>query len=147
MVQVDLSVKNIMSTNLVTFKEGDLVSEVCKAMAKNKISCVLIVKRGRPVGVISERDIVRKINARQRFSKDVSAGVVMSARLKSVEQSESIFEAVKIMRKNRIRRLPVMKRGRLVGLVTETDILRATTNLFKFLNESLVLFMTDSSAR
>ncbi len=111
-------VKNVLSTET----SSNLVDAV-RLMVEKGIGCVVITKNGNPVGILTERDIMKEIaKDRNAFDKDV--GSLMRRPLISVSPDTLVVDALDLMRKKAIRRLPVVNRGKLEGLVTvHTDLL------------------------
>jgi CBS domain-containing protein len=92
-------------------------------MTDKGVGCVIVVVQAFPVGIITERDIVRRIVAK-RASFDTKITDVMTKTLITVEPETSLKEAARIMSSNKIRRLPVLKDNRLVGIVVASDFVR-----------------------
>ena len=86
------------------------------------ISFLVVVKESKPVGIISERDIVRKIVAENKQASEIQLESIMSKKFKWVEQNASIESAVQKMLNNNIRRLVVLENEKLVGVITQTDL-------------------------
>jgi CBS domain-containing protein len=91
-------------------------------MADNNISSVIVMKGDEIVGIVTERDLVRKVCANDIPSSKVNIVSVMSAPVITAESDLPIEAAVQRMFNNRIRRLPVVENGKLVGIVTISDI-------------------------
>ena len=91
-------------------------------LKEKHISFLVVVKDSKPVGVISERDIVRKIVAESVDSKSTQLEVIMSKNFKWVEPNASIESAVQKMLNNNIRRLVVLEDENLAGVITQTDL-------------------------
>jgi len=116
-------VSAIMSTKVVTVKATEKVNTALRAMVRPQIGSVIVVDKGKPVGIITERDISIKV-AKGRKLPGMSVKNTMSKPLVTVPPSMEIWQAVELMVRNDIRRLPVMEGEKLVGMVTERDILR-----------------------
>lgn len=115
-------VSEIMSKNVLTVEASSKVEDALRLMAEKGIGSVVITKGGRPVGILTERDIVKKI-LKERDILDRRVEEVMSKPLIVVSPETGIFEALQTMRKNNIRRLPVVSGDKLEGIVTEKDLL------------------------
>lgn len=101
---------------------GKSVLEASKMMAQKNVSCVIVSEDDTIVGIVTERDIVRKIVAEQFKPEEVLLENIMTTPLITVSQEASVEEASKAMITYGIRRLPVVDDGRLEGIVTATDI-------------------------
>ena len=112
----------IMSTRIVTAKTTDKMGVVLRAMVKHKIGSVIVVNKGNPIGIITERDITTR-TAKGQNVRTMTAQKIMSKPLITVPSSEQVWEAVAEMLRKDIRKLPVMESDKLVGMVTERDIM------------------------
>jgi len=116
-------VSTIMSTRLVTIKSTELVSKALRIIVKHKIGSIIVVEKGRPVGILTERDVSVKV-AKTQTVRGLLVKKTMSKPLVTAVPSMDIWVAVEQMVRKNIRRLPVIEGGKLVGMVTERDILR-----------------------
>jgi signal-transduction protein with cAMP-binding, CBS, and nucleotidyltransferase domain len=104
-------------------------------MARNKIGSIVVTEKGKAIGIITERDIVRKIVAQCKSPK-LELEKAMTTPLKVIEDSRNIKEAISLMKKYGVKRLPVLDaQKRLVGIVTETDITRAVPGMMDLVAE------------
>jgi CBS domain-containing protein len=146
-------VKDVMSKNVITISPEDSISDAIEKMAKNNISGLIVVEEEKVVGVISESDVLRvfkseipeistststalsiflilekgikAINEMKKIGK-LKVKNLMSKRVFYVKPEDTILEAARIMSKKDVRRLPVIdENGKLVGVISRTDILRA----------------------
>ncbi len=124
-----ITVSSVMVRDVKTAKESQTVKAVAKIMADNNIGSVVIVKNAdpnRPVGIITERDIVRIAGAEKALTLQMSARDIMSKPVITIDAMGSIRDALQTMELNNIRRLPVLdKEKKMVGIVTDKDIFRA----------------------
>jgi CBS domain-containing protein len=132
----DILVRDIMSRPPITAKENETVAGVSKLMGKHDIGCVIIVdKSGNPAGIITERDIVQRVAARNVLPSELKVGQTMSKPVATISPRASVNEAAKIMNHKKIRRLAVMDEGKLVGIVTMKDILQVTPAIIDLASE------------
>jgi CBS domain-containing protein len=117
------AVKDIMTEEVVTIGSDKTVFEAAELMSTKGLGCVIVIIKAFPVGIITERDIVRRIVAK-RASLDVKVTEVMTKTLITVDPDTSLKEAARIMSTNKIRRLPVLKNNKLVGIVVASDFVR-----------------------
>ncbi len=117
------SVKDIMTKDVITIEANRTVFDAAEVMTEKGLSCLLVVIKAFPVGIITERDIVRRIVAK-RAPLDSKVTDVMTKTLITVEPDTSLKEAARIMSTNKIRRLPVLKQNKLVGIVVASDFVR-----------------------
>ena len=119
----ETKVREIMSRPIITEDEEALVSEVAKDMAEMGIGSVVITSEGKPTGIITERDIALKVLLKNKRANEVKAKEIMSSPLVTIESDASIDEASALAANKRIKRLPVVENGVLVGIVSIRNIL------------------------
>ena len=122
-------VSTIMSANVKTATEEETIQTVCKTMYENQIGSIVVVKRTvdgiNPIGIITERDIVRQIGSSELFVVQAPIRQIMSTPLVTIRPNSLIRDAIEIMRLKNISRLPVIdNKGIMVGIVTYTDVLK-----------------------
>lgn len=117
------SVKDIMTKEVVTIESNKTVFEAAELMASKHLGCLIVTVKSFPVGIITERDIVRRIVAKHS-SLDAKVSEVMTKTLITVDPDTSLKEAARVMSTNKIRRLPVLKGHKLVGIVVASDFVR-----------------------
>ncbi|MDE1830341.1 MAG: CBS domain-containing protein [Thaumarchaeota archaeon] len=115
--------RDIMKEQVVTIDSSAAVIDAAKKMDEQEIGCVIVTERGNPVGIITERDFVRKIAVNE---KPMSTPVkeVMSSPLISVDPDATIWELAEKLKLEKIHKMPVVHENKLVGIVTTTDITR-----------------------
>ena len=119
-----------MTKTVMTASLDQTIQSVCKIMNENNLGGLVIVKRGvsgnEPVGVITERDIIRKIGEVELFTTQTPIRELMSKNLITIKPNNTISDAVRLMRGNNIRQLVVIDiDGKMVGIITDKDILKA----------------------
>jgi CBS domain-containing protein len=125
-----IPVSKFMTKIVMTATLDQTIQSVCKIMNENNIGSVVIVKRGvsgnELVGIITERDIIRKIGEADLFTTQTPIRELMSTNLISIKPDNTISDAIGLMHGNNIRRLPVIDNdGKMVGIITDKDILKA----------------------
>ena len=130
-----LKVKDVMVTDLVTVKADISVKKAVKVMNDFEIGCLIVVEDGEAVGIITERDILKRIVVEGRDPEKTLVGEVMSRPLIVTSPETSLEEAIESMFKHKIKKLPVVEGGKLVGLVTFTDIARIQPVMEKILRK------------
>ena len=115
-------VRDIMQKKVITIELQRTVQDAAVILKEKHISFLVVVKDSKPVGVISERDIVRKVVAENVDPKSTQLEVIMSKNFKWVEPNASIESAVQKMLNNNIRRLVVLEDENLAGVITQTDL-------------------------
>jgi len=123
LVKLMPAVKDIMTKEVITIEPSKTVFEAAQIMTEKGLSCLIVVIKAFPVGILTERDIVRRIVAKCA-SPDTKITEAMTKNLITVEPETSLREAARIMSTNKIRRLPVLKQNKLVGIVVASDFVR-----------------------
>jgi CBS domain-containing protein len=132
----EVKVEDVMSSPVITIKETDSVLAAAKLMKKHKIGCVVVVdKAGKPNGLITERDVVRRVTALDLLPSKVQAGKSMTKPALTVAPTVNVTEAAKKMREVKVRRLIVVESGKLKGIVTSNDIVDITPALIDVIAE------------
>jgi predicted transcriptional regulator len=121
------------------------VFEVAKSMSDMDISSVIVTLHEKPVGIITEADIVRRVIAEERDVRKTTASEIMSSPIIHVEPGTGLTDAMRVMAKSNIRRIAVLKNNSLAGIITSRDILRWSPELIDILVESLRLRDEESS--
>lgn len=120
-----MPVSSVMNRNVKTAKEGQTIRAVAAMMTEHGIGSVVIVDEDKmPVGMVTERDIVGLVGSPQT-SFAAPACDVMKKPVITTDVMTSLRDAMQTMQAKNIRRLPVVEKGRMVGIVTEKDIFRA----------------------
>ena len=114
--------RDIMQKNVITIELEKTAQYASTILKDNDISFLVVVKNSKPVGIVSERDIVRKIVAENKEASKIQLESIMSKKFKWVEPNSSIESAVQKMLNNNIRRLVVLEDENLVGVITQTDL-------------------------
>ena len=115
-------VSKVMSTKVVTAKANEKVSEALRTMVKNKIGSIIVVEKGKPIGILTERDVITRVAKGQNL-RTMAVRRAMSKPLVTVAPSVEIWKAVEQMVRHDVRRLPVLDGDKLVGMVTERDMM------------------------
>ena len=128
-------VRDVMSKNMKTTRPDSKLREVIQKMIKFNIGSVIVMKRGKPAGIITERDVLENLVEINRSMDLTEAKDIMSGPLITIEEYADIEQASKLMLKNKIKKLPVVSDGNLIGIITTSDIVRATELLTGTLKE------------
>jgi len=121
-----VKIEDIMITNVVTLDVSASVKEVVEKMTDNEIGSIVITKENnKPIGIITERDIVQKIVVKDRDAKQLKAADIMSSPLVTGNKTMSLLEAITEMVLKRIKKLPVLDdNGTLIGILSLFDLVR-----------------------
>jgi len=132
---MSLKVEDVMVEDVVTVEEDVTVKKAVELMNKYEIGCLIVTKRGKPIGIVTERDMLTRILAESRSAQKTRIVDIMSRPLIVADPNMDIEEAARLMFKMRVKKLPVVSNGKLVGLVTLTDIARFQPQVIKLLKK------------
>jgi CBS domain-containing protein len=125
-----------------TMVPGSSAYEAVRLMAEKNIGALVVVEDDQVVGLVSERDYARKLVLMARSPKDTPLGAIMSSPVMYVRPDQTSDECMALMTQNRMRHLPVMDGGQLIGLISIGDLVKATISEQQFIIEQLEHYIT-----
>ncbi len=129
-------VKDVMTSPVITVREDDPANRVAQLMVEHNIGCVIVSGgKGKPIGMITERDLAERVVAKNLQPSKVTAKEVMSSPLVTIDSDGTITDAARRMSLQNIRRLAVMHKGDLAGIISSKDILAVTPELIETIQE------------
>jgi CBS domain-containing protein len=129
-------VKDIMSSPVVTLDENATSNKVATIMDENDLGCVIITnKSGKPIGIITERDLVIRVLSKNLVPDAVKAKEIATAPLVTIQPDATISDAARRMSRLDIRRLGVVYKGNLVGVISSRDIIGVMPELIEIIQE------------
>ncbi|MEM2546363.1 MAG: CBS domain-containing protein [Candidatus Bathyarchaeia archaeon] len=133
-------VRDVISSPVITVEEEATANHVAWLMDKHGLGCIIVTgKDGKPIGIITERDLVTRVLAKNLKPDSLKAKDVMTTPLITIEPDEAISEAARRMSRLNIRRLGVMYKGQLVGLLSSKDILNVMPELIEIIQEKTLI--------
>jgi len=132
---LSLKVEDVMVREVITLDENSTVREAAEIMNKFAIGSLIIVSKGKAVGIITERDILRRVVAEAKDAESTSVKEIMTTPLVVVEPNLDLEEAAKLMFQMKIKKLPVVDGKKLVGLVSLTEIARFQPQMITLLKQ------------
>jgi len=121
-----MEIEDIMVKDVVTIDSNATISEATKRMDINEIGCLIVIQQGKVVGIVTERDVLRKVVEEGKNPRKTKICEIMSRRLIVGTPQMEIPDAVRLMLQKKIKKLPIVVDGKIMGLVTLTDIARTT---------------------
>lgn len=130
---VPMLVKDYMSTNLVTFMPHENIMDVAEKLITNKISGGCVVDENHKlIGLISEGDCMKQISDSRYYNMPMDNATVkkrMTCNVETIDGNMNIMDAAKLFIEKRFRRFPIVEYGKLVGQLSQSDVLRAASRL------------------
>lgn len=132
-----LTVDEVMSYPVISISPGESVHTAVLQMVQHDISSLIVVDdEGKDVGIITERDVIEKVVAKSKDPRLVKVREVMSNPLKKISSDSSIVEALDKMRRSKIKKLGVERGGKLVGIVSERDLVYAIPAIYELIEKT-----------
>jgi CBS domain-containing protein len=131
-------VRDIMNSPVITAGPGDTVVDIANKMKEHNIGSVIITENEKPVGIVTDWDVVSKVVAGNLDPSSVDGAKVMQT-IHTVEAGEGITEAARILRKNNIKRLGVVYKDRLAGIISSSDVIAVTPELVDVVSEKAAM--------
>lgn len=116
------SVTDVMVKSVIAVDPETNAKAAAELMKKHGIGCLIVVKEAEPVGIVTERDMLNRLVIDLRNPRNTSVNEIMSTPLITVHPHTDIQHAAEIMLEQKIKKLPVVEKGHLAGLVTLTDL-------------------------
>jgi len=132
---VSLKVEDVMVEDVLTVEAEATVKKAVEIMNKREIGCLVVVKRGKPVGIVTERDMLRRVLVGDRDPKKTKVREIMSAPIVVGNSQMEVEDAVRLMFNMKVKKLPIVDKGKLVGLVTLTDLARYQPQMIELLKK------------
>jgi CBS domain-containing protein len=132
---MSLKVEDVMVKEVITIDENSTVKEAADIMNKFEIGCLIAVRKGKAMGIITERDLLKRVVAEAKDATRTKVKNIMTSPLVVVEPGMDLGEAVRLMFQMKIKKLPVVDGKKLVGLVSLTDIARFQPQMINILRQ------------
>ena len=131
-------VRDIMNSPVFTAAPGDSIRDVAKKMKDEKVGSIVVMEKDKPAGLVTDYDIVINGVAKDVLPSKIKAKDVMQD-LHTIESEESITEAARLLRKHGIKRLGVVYKSRLVGIISASDVIAVTPDLVDVVSEKAAI--------
>ncbi len=140
-----VEVKEIMRKKVVTLDHKVSVYEATKVMSSNKIGAIILVENGKPFGIVTREDVVDLV-ASNKDPKKVTLGQAGCKKLVTAKPTDDMLDVVKLMNKYNYKRIPIVDKGKLIGIVSDKEILITAPELIELLSERLKIDVKDVNA-
>jgi CBS domain-containing protein len=131
-----MKVEDVMIEGVITIDSDASVMKAVKMMNENEIGCLIVTRRGKAVGIVTERDLLARVIAKSKNPKKTRVREIMTKPLISGQPEMDLEEATKLMFKMKIKKLPVVEsEGKLAGLITLTDVARFQPQMIRILKK------------
>jgi CBS domain-containing protein len=121
-----MEVEDIMISKVITIDANATVKEAARLMNRHEIGSLIALQKGQVVGIMTERDLLKKVVEQSKNPAKTKVHEIMSKRLFVGTPNMEIPDAVRLMLQKKIKKLPIVVEGKIVGLVTLTDVARTT---------------------
>jgi len=128
-----LKVEGAMIEDVVTVDAKATVKEAVEIMNKHEIGCLVVIKGNKLVGILTERDMLKKVIGESRNPETTKVREIMTTPVITTSPTTNLEEAAKLMFEKNVKKLPVVSEGKLVGLVTLTDLARFQPEIIRLL--------------
>lgn len=139
-------VKDVMNKQVVVAKPEATAKEAARVMSENHIGSLVILKDEKIVGIVTESDMIREIIAEGKDATNTRLDDMMTKDVKTVDAETGLDDAADMMVENGIKRLPVMRGGKLVGIISATDLISFEPKFIEALGQLLMLRPKQSMA-
>ena len=131
-------VRDIMNSPVISASPDDTIYDIAKKMKDENVGSIIVIENEKPVGIVTDWDIVSKAIANDAKPSQIKAKDVMKE-LYTIESEESITEAARLLRKYNIKRLGVVYKNRLVGIISSSDVIAVTPDLVEIVSEKATI--------
>ncbi len=119
-----ITIHDVMNKNVLTVNKDSTIFEAAEIMANKEVSCLVVVEDGNVKGILTWRDILGKVVIKKLNLEAVKASEIMASPVITINQDATLHAASGIMNIKKIKQLPVVNQGKLVGIITQTDVVR-----------------------
>ncbi len=134
-----------MNSPVITADPAQSIKTISEKMTSSKAGSVVITENETPIGIVTDGDIVTKVVSKDLVASSTFSRDVMSTPLHTIESEKEIIEAARAMRRYGIKRLGVSYKNRLVGIISISDILAITPELFDIISEKAMILTGSAS--
>jgi len=134
---IPIKAKDVMATKVAIMDESVSVKKAAELMAQEGVSAIIVTVEGKAQGIVTERDILKRIVVEDKNAGKTKVKEIMSSPLVAIGPSTDLEEAARIMFEKKIKNLPVIHEKRLIGLISLHDICRLQPEILKLLRQTM----------
>ena len=134
---IPIKAEAVMNTKVAVIDENFSAKKAAEIMAQEGVSAIIITVKGKAQGILTERDILKRIVAEDKNSRKTKVKDIMSSPLVTIDPSTHLEEAARLMFKNKLKNLPVTHENRLIGLINLQDICRLQPEILRLLRQTM----------
>ncbi len=131
----NMLVREVMTKNVKVVREDTNLHEVIATLSSFEINSLIVVQGERPVGIVTTKDALVRGFEHGMPVTAITAGMVASSPLTTINEEATVEEAARLMKRSRIKHLPVVSNNKLVGIITDSDIMFAVPSMLSTMEE------------
>jgi len=136
-ILIPMKAEDVMAREVVTLDEDVSAKKAAEIMAQEGVSAIIVTSEGKAKGILTERDILKRIVAEDKDSRKTKVKEIMSSPLVTIEPSTDLEKAAHLMFEKKIKNLPVIHENRLIGLISLQDICKLQPEILRILRQAM----------
>ena len=136
-ILIPMKAEDVMAREVVTLDEDVSAKKAAEIMAQEGVSAIIVTSEGKAKGILTERDILKRIVAEDKDSRKTKVKEIMSSPLVTIEPSTDLEKAAHLMFEKKIKNLPVIHDNRLIGLISLQDICKLQPEILRILRQAM----------
>ena len=136
-ILIPMKAEDVMAREVVTLEEDVSAKKAAEIMAQEGVSAIIVTSEGKAKGILTERDILKRIVAEDKDSRKTKVKEIMSSPLVTIEPSTDLEKAAHLMFEKKIKNLPVIHENRLIGLISLQDICKLQPEILRILRQAM----------
>ena len=136
-IAIPIKAEDVMTTEVAIMNENISVKKAAEIMAQEDLSAIIVMVEGKARGIVTERDILKRIVAEGKNAAKTQLKEIMSSPLVTIGPSTDLEEAARLMFEKKIKNLPVTHENRLMGLINLQDICRLQPEILRLLKQTI----------
>jgi len=134
---IPIKAEDVMATKVAIMEDSVSVKEAAELMSQEGVSAIIVTVEGKAQGIVTERDILKRIVVEAKNARKTKVKEIMSSPLAAIEPSTNLEEAARLMFEKKVKNLPVIHEKRLIGLINLQDICRLQPEILKILRQTM----------